>query len=186
VILWLGIGIGLIVGLGISKWRGHPYQPPILHHIWLVIVGFLPQLVIIYLGKAHFDIPNMLVAFSLITSLLALFVFSWLNRHVSGMMILIIGVMLNLAVIAANGGFMPINPQTAERIVGSQNDADLVIGNRIGYKDILLPKHDTHLELLSDRFLLPASFPHQVAFSLGDVFIASGAFWMLAYQKSTL
>jgi hypothetical protein len=37
---------------------------------------------------------------------------------------------------------------------------------------------------MADRFLLPAWSPYQVAFSLGDVFIALGAFGILAYQKS--
>jgi hypothetical protein len=60
----------------------------------------------------------------------------------------------------------------------------LAPGSRFGLKDILLPAHETHLEILADRFLPPTNFPYQVAFSLGDVFIAFGAFWILAYQKT--
>jgi hypothetical protein len=99
------------------------------------------------------------------------------------MPILIIGLVLNLTVMVANGGFMPINPQTAERVVGSEKMTSFELGKRIGYKDILLPSSETHLETLADRFLPPVGFPYQVAFSLGDVFIALGAFWILAYQK---
>jgi hypothetical protein len=101
------------------------------------------------------------------------------------MSILIFGLVLNMAVMVVNGGFMPINPNTAERIVGPERIASFEIGSRFDYKDILLPKDETRLELLADRFLPPAGFPYQVAFSLGDVFIALGAFWILAYQKSS-
>ncbi len=183
-ILWLGIGAGLLVGLGASKGRGHPYRPPILHHIWLVFAGFLPQFFVIYLGNTRLVFPDWLAALSLVISLCTLFAFAWLNRRLPGMMILILGLLLNLAVITVNGGFMPINPQTAERIVGEEFVSELTTGSRIGFKDILLPKHETRLEFLADRFLPPLGFPYQVAFSLGDVFIAFGAFWMLAYQKS--
>ena len=89
-----------------------------------------------------------------------------------------------MAVMVVNGGFMPINPDIAERLVGSEQIASFEFGNRIGYKDILLPKNKTRLEWLADRFLSPAEFPRQVAFSLGDIFIAFGAFWILAYQKT--
>lgn len=79
---------------------------------------------------------------------------------------------------------MPINPNTVERLVGAERMASFELGSRIGYKDVLLPTAETRLEWLSDRFLPPAWVPYQVAFSLGDVFIAFGAFWILAYQKS--
>jgi hypothetical protein len=184
VILWLGLGIGLLTGLGLSKWRGHPYRPPTLSHIWLVFLGFLPQFLAIYLGRTHVTIPDWLAALSVVTSQLVLLIFAWLNRHVPGMPILIVGLVLNMAVIIVNGGFMPINPNTAERLVGTERIASFEIGSRIGYKDILLPATETRLEWLSDRFLPPVGFPYQVAFSLGDIFIAFCAFLILAYQKS--
>lgn len=184
-ILWLGLGIGLVTGLGLSRWRGHPYRPPTLNHVWLVFVGFLPQFLAIYLGNTRFTIPDWLAALSIVTSQLILLIFAWLNRHLAGMSILIFGLILNIAVMVANGGFMPINPNTAERIVGAERIASYDLGSRIGYKDILLSKNETRLEWLADRFLPPAGLPYQVAFSLGDVFIAFGAFWILAYQKTT-
>lgn len=184
-ILWLGLVIGLVTGLGLSRWRGHPYRPPTLSHIWLVIIGFLPQFLVIYLGNTRVTIPDWLAAVSIVTSQLLLLIFAWLNRHLAGMSILIFGLVLNMAVMVVNGGFMPINPNTAERIIGPERMTSFEIGDRIGYKDILLPRNQTRLEFLADRFLPPAGFPYQVAFSLGDVFIALGAFWILAYQKKS-
>lgn len=183
-ILWLGIGIGLATGLGLSRMRGHPYRSPTLSHIWLVFVGFLPQFLAVYLGNFRASIPDWMAASVIVTSQLTLLIFAWLNRQVAGMSILIVGLVLNVAVMVANGGFMPISPNAAERVVGAEKIASFELGSRIGYKDILLPAEETRLEWLADRFSPPAGLPYQVAFSLGDVFIALGAFWMLAYQKS--
>ncbi len=183
-VLWLGLGAGLVTGLVFSRLRGHPYRSPTLKHIWLVFLGFLPQFLTIYLGNNRITIPDELAAISIIFSQLLLLIFAWFNRYLPGMSILIIGLLLNLVVMIVNGGFMPINPITAERLVGAERIASFELGSRIGYKDILLHAHDTRLEWLADRFLPPEGFPYQVAFSLGDIFIAFGAFWILAYQKS--
>jgi hypothetical protein len=183
VILLLSLGIGLAFGLVWAKRQGQSYRPPRLNHPWLAIVAFLPQYFVTYFGKAQAPIPDWLAAFAIITSQGLLFLFAWLNRQLPGMLVLIIGLVLNLTVMIANGGFMPINPQTAERVVGKERVVSVETGSRIGYKDILLPSNETHLELLSDRFLPPEGFPYQVAFSLGDIFIAIGAFWVLAFQK---
>lgn len=183
-ILWLGLGVGLATGFGLSKWRGHPYRSPTLYSIWLVFLGFLPQLLVIYLGNNRITIPDWVAATSIVTSQLFLLLFAGLNRHLPGMWILIAGLVLNLAVMIANGGFMPINPNTAERIVGTERIASFELGSRIGYKDILLPASETRLEWLADRFSPPFWSPYQVAFSLGDVFIAIGAFGILAFHKT--
>ena len=182
-ILLLALGVGLVIGLGWAKWRGHPYQPPRLKYPWLAIVAFLPQFFVTDFERTQTLAPDRVAALVIVTSQGLLFLFAWFNRHVPGMLVLIIGLVLNLSVMIANGGFMPINPQTAERVVGRERISSLEPGNRIGYKDILLPSHETRLELLADRFLPPDGFPYQVAFSLGDIFVAVGTFWILAYQK---
>jgi hypothetical protein len=183
VILLLALGIGLVVGLGWAKWSGYPYRPPELKFSWLAFVAFLPQFFAIYYERTTMLSPDWLVAVAIVISQGLLFLFAWLNRHILGMPILIVGLVLNLTVMIANGGFMPINPNTAERLIGSERMASFELGSRIGYKDVLLSSGETRLELLADRFLPPIGFPYQVAFSLGDVFIALGAFWILAYQK---
>jgi hypothetical protein len=59
---------------------------------------------------------------------------------------------------------------------------DVPPGSRFGEKDILLLPQDTRFEPLADRFLTPAWSAYRAAFSLGDVLLAAGAFWMLAKQ----
>ncbi len=180
-ILLSAIAIGLTAGWVWAFWHGNPYQAPELHHFWLAFAAFLPQFVAI-----QFSVPDPLAAVSLLGSQALLLGFAWLNRRIPGMMVLICGAALNLTVMVANRGFMPINPQTAGRLVPEEVLLDFQPGSRIGPKDILLSPEDTRFEWLADRFLPPAWFPYQVAFSLGDVFIAIGVFWMLARTESSI
>jgi hypothetical protein len=118
-------------------------------------------------------------------SLIGFLIFAWLNRGVHGMPVLLGGLILNLVVMAANGGWMPISPETAGHLPGGNSISVADLGARFGQKDILLQPEKTRLVFLSDRFLLPASFPYHVAFSLGDVLVALGAFWLLAGPSPT-
>jgi hypothetical protein len=184
VILLLALAAGLLVGLVWASWRGYPYRTPELRYLWLVFVAFLPQFIVIYLPVIREYFPNWLVVGCLLTSQILLLGFAWLNRRLPGMPILICGVVLNLAVMSANSGFMPISPQTASRLVSEDSLLDIQPGSRIGTKDILLHPQDTRFEWLADRFLTPAWSPYQVAFSLGDILVAIGVFRLLARPGS--
>ncbi len=97
---------------------------------------------------------------------------------------MLVGLMLNLIVIVANGGWMPISPETASHLVGNTVAQTFALGSRLGQKDILLASQNMRLAFLADRFLLPSWFPYKAAFSLGDVFIAVGILWLLAKPAS--
>lgn len=185
-ILLLALAAGLLVGLMWARWRGHPYRAPELQYVWLAFVAFLPQFTVIYLSNTRIQIADWLIVGSLLVSQILLFGFAWLNRRIPGMPVLICGIVLNLLVMTANRGFMPVSPQTAGRLVSEERLQDFQLGSRMGPKDILLHPQDTRFEWLADRFLTPGWFPYRVAFSLGDVFIAIGAFWMLAKSGTPL
>ena len=51
-------------------------------------------------------------------------------------------------------------------------------GERIGW-NVVLPVSSTRLWWLSDHLLMPAWSPYRKALSIGDLFIAGGAFWFL-------
>ncbi|MGZ6316606.1 MAG: DUF5317 domain-containing protein [Anaerolineales bacterium] len=183
-ILLLAIILGVLAGWGSARWHGLSYQAPIFRSIWLVMVGFIPQLLIAYLPATRHLLPNWVAAASLALSLVFFLAFVWLNRHLPGMPILLIGLVLNLLVMAANGGWMPISPETASRVAGTDISKYISPGGRFGQKDILLLSQSMHFGFLADRFLLPAWSPYQVAFSAGDILIAAGAFWLLAKQPA--
>lgn len=181
-ILLLAVTVGLLAGWLWAGRQNVKYEAPVLRHLWLVFAAFLPQYIVIYVS-ARESISNGSVAICLILSQLLLLGFALVNYRQHGMKILIIGAALNFMVMIANSGFMPINPQTAHRLVSEDVLLNIPSGSRFGAKDILLPAEQTRLEWLADRYLLPAWSPYQAAFSLGDVFIAAGVFWLLARQK---
>jgi hypothetical protein len=173
-----------MIGVGWAFWRHRPYQVPRLHAIWLAFTAFLPQLIVAYLPPSRHLLPDWLAAFALSASLVLFLAFAWLNRHLPGIPILLVGLMLNLIVIVANGGWMPISPETASHLVGNTVAQTFALGSRLGQKDILLASQNMRLAFLADRFLLPSWFPYKAAFSLGDVFIAVGILWLLAKPAS--
>jgi hypothetical protein len=180
VILLSALVLGLLVGLGRARWQHRPYGAPDLKFIWLALVAFVPQIIIAYLPATHDLLPNWFSELLLSASLVMFLAFIWVNRRLPGMPILFAGMALNLLVMLANGGWMPISPETASHLAGGGAIETSSLGGRFGAKDVLLLPEQTRLPYLSDRFLLPDWSPYQVAFSLGDIAIAVGAFWVLA------
>jgi hypothetical protein len=183
-ILLTAILAGLLAGLLRARWTGKTWQPPELHHGWFALLAFLPQFFAFYLpaSREYFSAP--LAAGCLVGSQVGLLLFCWLNRKLPGIPILAFGLFLNLLVISANGGFMPLSTQAAARLIPEHILQDIKIGSRLGAssKDILLPFNAMVFPWLSDRLLPPAWFPYQFAFSIGDIFIGLGAFLLLSIQ----
>lgn len=179
-ILLIAVLAGFTTGMVVMWARRQSYRPPDLQYLWLVFLAYLPQYAIIYIPGIRQQVSDLWAAILLTASQFLLLGFAWLNRKLPGMLILLIGAALNFAVMTANGGFMPISPQTASRIFTREELNEISLGERIGIKDILLEPQDTRFEILADRFLSPAWSTYQVAFSLGDVFLAAGVFWLLA------
>jgi hypothetical protein len=177
-ILLSAVGLGLLVGFGRARWLKQEYRVLPFRHVWLVVIAFLPQLLVTLRAKDGI-LPAEVVGLTLVFSVGIFLVFVWLNLRLPGMLLLLGGLILNLAVMLANGGLMPINPQTASRLVSEEKLQSVAAGDRFGQKDVLMPRQEIRLESLSDRFLPPAWSPYQVAFSLGDIFIGAGAFWFL-------
>jgi len=127
------------------------------------------------------NINSKLAAVALVGSQFALLLFAWANRTQPAFWLLGIGLLLNLVVIVANGGLMPITPETVAHLTKAEPGLVWQVGERLGTgKDIVLNAEATRLWFLSDRFLLlPDGLGYQVAYSLGDVVIALGAFWLL-------
>jgi hypothetical protein len=135
-----------------------------LRALWLLVGAFLAQLGLEYVGlpEARYDD----LGFALLLGTYAMIlVFCWLNRRVSGMWIVTVGVCLNLLVISLNQG-MPTKEVAVERDGRTVNvRIDRSIKHRPAEDDDLLP-------FLGDQLTAPG-FPHDI-FSIGDIVIAIG------------
>jgi hypothetical protein len=178
-ILLVAIVFGFMAGL-IRAWaKKSPYRPPHLEHVWMVFLAYLPQFFAFYLPVTRTLFPDAWVPATLICSQLLLLIFVWLNRIQPGFWLLGIGLALNLLVIALNGGMMPLSPENASKLIPPGVDVLLQIGQRVGHgKDIFLPIEQTRLWFLSDYFTLPQWINYRLAFSIGDIVISTGAFWL--------
>jgi hypothetical protein len=180
-ILLGSVVVGLVAGLARARIQRLPYQAPELKLLWLVFLAFIMQWLAFRLPVSWMHLNSKWAAAALVSSQIALLVFAWANRKQPAFWLLGIGLLLNLVVIVANGGLMPITPETVAHLTKAEPGLIWQVGERLGTgKDIVLNAEATRLWFLSDRFLLlPDGLDYQVAFSLGDVLIAGGAFWLL-------
>jgi hypothetical protein len=186
-ILLIAVLAGGAAGLARAAWRRSAFDLRPLKDSGLLFSAALLQAAAFFFHPTRKLLPVPLAALFLVASLLCLLAFVWQNCREQGFCILGAGLALNLLVICANGGLMPISPEIASRLFPAVPAQAWESGARLGWsKDILLPPAETHLGFLSDRFLLPAWFPWRFAFSFGDVIIALGAFWILWARGGSL
>ena len=110
------------------------------------------------------------------TTLFILVVWFSINRQLPGMIILGAGLLLNLIVIIANGGYMPASPAALE-IAGL--DYRIADPNQYIEGHSIVASESTRLYYLADIFAIPESWPRSFVFSIGDVLLALGGFYFL-------
>jgi hypothetical protein len=153
---------------------------PYLNWEWLVFLSVLPQLVVFQIPVTARMIPESIIPILQILSMLGLVAFALINIFKPGFWALAAGLIGNFLVILFNGGWMPISVETLKRMSPSQSETLWNIGTRLGFtKDRIMSASDINLAWLSDRFLLPSGLPQNIAFSLGDIFISLGTFFLL-------
>ncbi len=175
-ILLVSLGFGLAGCQMRSRFARRSLVVPQLHMPWIVVAAAVPQFLAFGFTTTRRHISDEYASVALVGSMILWLAFALANRRLPGFWMLGLGLAANLLVIAANGGFMPISPETLQVLAPETTPEHWMIGQRLGYsKDIVLLASQTRLAWLSDCLLLPSWFPYQVAFSIGDVFIALGA-----------
>jgi hypothetical protein len=143
----------------------------VVFHLGAVaLLALLAQVIAVRAPLGDNDLPRRIL---FIASYCALLVFAAANVRRPGIAVLGLGVLLNFAAVAANGGLMAITPETVLKTGDLPEDA--VIGEWLpGSKDVLLEREDVRLWSLTDRLTWDAVSPVFRAFSVGDVIILAG------------
>lgn len=151
----------------------------------LVLIAFTLQAILIFLPVwnsygSSARLGAMLISYAMLGG------FVWANRQLPGVWLLGLGLLANGLVIFANGGFMPVTFEALRaagmsRLVTGSAPGTIVMGS----KDVLLPYEATRLSFLSDIFVLPPPFPITGVFSVGDILIAVGIFFLVTFALGT-
>lgn len=147
-----------------------------IRHAYLIPLGLALQLFVFSpLGAGWEPWIGYLYSASLALLLLAVV----LNRDLPGIRLLGLGLFLNLLVIAANGGLMPISVQAVRRARLFDMIATLQATGR--HRHMVLMDEGTKLRFLGDTIVLGYPLPSAQVFSPGDILLALGAFIFLQW-----
>ncbi len=152
-----------------------------VEHAWAALAALALQLPLAYGALRYRSVAGIPVtAVIMLGSSVLLLWLLWANRRLPGIPLVALGVLANAAVMAANGGWMPVTAEVLEQIGMAGQVVQVGSLQRVvSTKDIVLTRADTRLWWLSDVLVLPRPFPLPSAFSVGDVFVSVGLFWLL-------
>lgn len=160
-----GLAGGYLAGGRLSNLDGLRLVKP-----WLIVLALLLQFVAFSPLGAALGATAMIALHIASYGLLGWFVV--LNRTRAGVVVAGVGASLNLAAIAANGGYMPASP-SALATAGITYAGDV-------YNNSGVSGEGTRLAFLGDVFATPSWLPMANVFSIGDVLIVVGVALMLA------
>ncbi len=145
-----------------------------LRWLGLAFLSFVAEFAVIYgLGSVHGG--RAFLPEALLLAHIPLLWFLVRNLSFWGIRLLLLGLLLNLGVMLANGGLMPVDPGTVEA-VGRQDPSTLELGAAIPRtKNVFLERGDIELRPLADVVVLPLPRPVRRAVSPGDIVLAAGA-----------
>jgi len=174
--------LAVVIGIGVALARGGKLYrlADIRFRLgWLALLCLLVQMYVIYYPAERVQMERSFHAALMMGSYALLTIVVLVNRRTTGMVVIGLGLLLNLAVMASNGGYMPV---TREAIIttGTRSAQELPPeGARLPRsKDVLLPADETRLWILSDVITAPR-MPLARVYSVGDLIVAAGAFLAL-------
>ncbi|MBK9709839.1 MAG: DUF5317 domain-containing protein [Kouleothrix sp.] len=165
IIIVLVIAVALLRGGSLSSFAALPLRWPAL-----AILGFALQLLIF---TPFARAPLIAVATAPLYTLSLALVAVWVARNwrIPGMALIAVGLLLNVAAVAANGGHMPISPEAA-RFAGRYGQ--YVTSDMSVARPAVSADGQARLWLLTDIIGLPKEVPFATVWSIGDVLLTLG------------
>ena len=151
----LAIATVPLAGGDVRRLHGRRFRLP-----WLPIAALAAQFVVL----SSDGLAEGLAAALHVATYVPLAVFLVANRRIAGLPVLVLGLLLNSAVIIANDGVMPADADAMRRAG---------LHDREGF-DNSAPVEDPALRWLGDIHAVPEPVPFANVFSLGDVVLVAG------------
>ena len=175
-ILFWAVAAGLFIGL-LRKGTLRSLGDVDLRYGWLVFLSLLIQLLLFPLFKEEPIIGFWTPYFHGLSYFLVI-IFTFLNLRIWQISIVGLGMFMNIAVIVANGGYMPASVEAlreAGNVMVAENLSEMEI-----YGNLIKMGKLTFMDFLGDWLYLPHWLPLSNAFSLGDGLIGLGIIAFLA------
>lgn len=177
-----GILLGLLAGFARGGRIQRLSRLP-LSGLWLLLVALVVQLLIFYspvsdLLPSISDVgPLSVTGVLYVVSYMFAVAFMVYNARI--IWPVFPGMVLNLSVIAANGGYMPAS-ESALRRAGREDAANALSDSLDGtLSNVVAMGEATRLNFLGDWIHVPPWVPMATAFSLGDVLLMLGLAWII-------
>lgn len=175
----LALAVGLLAGGRLDRLGARPVA-----WWWVGLAAFALQMAALYADWTPDALDPALIA----GSHAALVLVALTNRRLPGARAAAAGLAMNAAVLLANGGLMPVAPETlalAGRFEAWKVGAGTPGSRVVGSKDVVLPTDQTRLEFLADRYWTGLPGRLGFVFSLGDVVLAAGVFTFVVSTLTT-
>jgi hypothetical protein len=153
-----------VLVVAVTKGSFHQLGQIQFHAIWLLLIALGIQVVLEFVDFPADRIDDLGLAI-LLGSYVLIFGFCFMNRRLSGMLIVALGVAINVLVITLNGG-MPTKDDVKDR---NGREVHVPIERTVKHKP---REHDDLLPFLGDVITAPG-VPNQ-QFSVGDIVIGIG------------
>jgi hypothetical protein len=167
--------ISIIIGL-LRRGKLSSLSQISLKRIELLILACLIQGGLVFFGTRKVKIVLDYSSYALIFSYMVLILAVWYNKQLKGMNIITLGIILNFAVIIANGGHMPVLFSSLYRV--GLDDFALILKEG-SYVTHTLITEKTLGAFLADVIPLPFPFPDPSVISFGDFLMFCGVFSLI-------
>lgn len=146
-----------------------------IRHIELLLAAFVTKVAVALLGTAHSPIAVTVARPLNVIGAILLLAVVWLNRRIPGARLFGAGLTLNLIVILAFGGRMPV---LVPRDADPNSPILALLRGGLDPLHVAL-EHPQGLWFLGDIFNIPSIAGHSSLISIGDVLMAAGVAWLI-------